>query len=100
MSHLNEPTAANEKKKSHVEVAVITTSGTWPHDGYEDVPIGQPIKDELHRAVHELKIKDTTNWIARYGTRELDPSKSYKEEGLEGRVDIDYGPREGGGGHA
>jgi hypothetical protein len=63
------------------------------------VPIHQPVKAQLHRAVKELKITDTTNWIAKVRNQELNVEQSYEQNNLSGQVEIDYGPREGGGGN-
>lgn len=95
-AHVGSP----ENNTHFIEVAVITTSGSWPTVGHESVPQNQPIHVQLDQAARKLKIKDTTNWVARADGRELDPKKSYLDEGLKGKVDIDYGPREGGGGNA
>lgn len=84
---------------SHVEVAIVTTSGRVPAEGTERVAAHQPVNNELKKAVKELKIVDTTNFIARVGEKEIDPNKSYVENQLTGTVIIDYGPREGGGGN-
>jgi hypothetical protein len=86
-------------KSKHIFVAVVTTSGTWPAHGYENIPTHQPVKDELHRAAHKLGITDTTNWVAKVDGRELDVNKDYPQNGLHKKVYIDYGPREGGGGN-
>lgn len=86
-------------KAKHIFVAVVTTSGVWPHKGFENVPIHQPVKDQLARAAKKLGITDTTNWVAKVAGRELDVNKNYAENGLHHKVDIDYGPREGGGGN-
>jgi hypothetical protein len=86
-------------KPKHIFVLVVTTSGTWPVQGFESVPVHQPIKDELHRATTKLGITDTTNWVAKVEGRELDVSKDYPQNGLHKKVCIDYGPREGGGGN-
>jgi hypothetical protein len=83
----------------HTEVAVITTSGTWPEEGFDSVPIHQPIRIELQRAVKELRIADTTGWVAKVGSHELNVDQNYVENNLSGKVEIDYGPREGGGGN-
>src|SRR5579871_2419471 len=37
-------------KPQHIDVAVITTSGSWPKEGFDNVPVHQPIKIELHQA--------------------------------------------------
>ena len=83
----------------HIEVVVITTSGTWPEEGFDDVPVHQPVKVQLQQAAKKLKIADTTGWVAKVGSRELDIEKNYLENQLSGQVEIDYGPREGGGGN-
>jgi hypothetical protein len=85
----------------HVEARVITTAGTFPAEGYEKEPAVQPVEAILKRAAHELHLVDTSTWIARSNGVELRPLHSYAENGLKGRVDIDYGPPErGGGSHA
>jgi len=87
------------KPDNHVEVEVITTSGSYPASGAVRAAANQPVHVELEKAVRELHIVDTNGWIARVNGREIDPSKSYVENGLAGTVKIDYGPREGGGGY-
>jgi hypothetical protein len=94
----------NEQSKggnpeSHVEVAVVTTSGRYPSTSFERVASHQPVQNELSKAAKDLKIVDTSGWVARVNAREIDPSKSYVENQLTGTVTIDYGPREGGGGN-
>jgi hypothetical protein len=84
--------------EQHLQVVVVTTSGTFPKVGSDRVPANQPVKVELHRAQKELEIADTAGWIVRVGNAEIDPNKSYMENGLEGEVKLDWGPREGGGG--
>ncbi|MDE0837283.1 MAG: hypothetical protein OSA84_13130 [Akkermansiaceae bacterium] len=85
-----------------VEVSIATTAGFFPTEGFNRVPADQKVEVELGKAKHELKIKDTAGWIATVigpaGKRELDPSKSYTENNLSGKVEIDWGPKEGGGG--
>lgn len=93
-----EPEQHSKAKPQHIEVAVITTSGTWPAEGFDSVPIHQPIKVELQHAVKKLSIADTTGWVAKVGNQELNIEQGYEENNLSGRVEIDYGPREGGGG--
>ena len=43
-------------KAKHIFVAVVTTSGTWPTHGYDNVPSHQPVRDELKRAANKLRI--------------------------------------------
>jgi hypothetical protein len=92
-----------EDKKSkpddaHIEVAVVTTSGRWPATAFDRVASHQPIKVELAGAAKHLGLVNTSNWIARVGTKELNVEASYIENGLVTQVEIDYGPREAGGG--
>lgn len=90
---------ANEHSDDkQVEVAVVTTSGRYPATGMDRVAANQLVDNELKKAVKALHIVDTANWIARVGGREIDPLKSYVDNGLSGTITIDYGPREGGGG--
>lgn len=89
-----------EKKEHFVEVRVVTTSGSHPKEGYDRAPLNQPVKIQLQEAAKVLKITDTAGWVARVGDREIDVSKSYADNHLTGKVAIDYGPREGAGGHA
>lgn len=85
----------------HVEVRVITTAGSFPIEGYDKEPVTQPVEEILKRAARELHLVDTSSWVARCNGVDLQPHRSYAENGLKGRVDIDYGPPErGGGSHA
>lgn len=85
-----------------VEVSVSTTAGFYPAEGTDRVPIHQKISVILQHAKNKLTISDVSNWVASVtdtnGYRELDPKNSYLDSGLSGTVEIDWGPREGGGG--
>lgn len=85
-----------------VEVSVSTTSGFFPTEGFERVPVNQKVEVQLKKAAHALGIKDTANWVASVvepaGKRTIDPTNSYHDNKLSGRVEIDWGPSEGGGG--
>jgi hypothetical protein len=90
------------KKKEEIEVSISTTAGFFPPDGFNLVPEQQVVEHELQKAKHALHIKDVAGWIATVvgpgGKRTIDPSKSYLENGLSGKAEIDWGPSEGGGG--
>ena len=90
---------AEIKPETHVEVEVITTSGTYPASGTNRTAANQPVRVELEKAVHDLHIVDTNGWVARVDGRQINPDQSYVENGLSGTVKIDYGPKEGGGGY-
>ena len=85
-------------KPHHLFAAVITTAGTFPAEGFDEVPENQPVKVELEHATKKLGITNTTGWIATVGGRELNVAKSYVDSDLKGTVEINWGPREGGGG--
>lgn len=87
-----------QKQEQHIEVAVVTTSGSFPAEGFDTVPIHQKVRVQLKKAVDKFGITDTSNWIAVVGERELNVELSYLENDLHSQVEIDYGPREGGGG--
>jgi hypothetical protein len=56
------------------------------------------VKVLLKKAAKNLGIVDTDGWVARVDDREIDASKSFHDNGLAGKVTIDWGPAEGGGG--
>ena len=92
----------NEEKHPHekVHVRVITTSGSYPKEGFELVPATEIVQEILKRAAHELKLTDTSGWVAMVDGREINPASTYVQNNLHGHVKIDFGPREGGGGYA
>ena len=91
---------SESEKKNHVEVAVVTTAGTWPAEGFDSVALEQPIKVELERAARELKITNTATWIATVGSKTLNVDASYAANDLSGKVDIQWGAPQRGGGTA
>jgi hypothetical protein len=86
--------------ENFVQVAVVTTSGSYPAEGYDRSPVNQKVKIFLAEAARKLNIADISNWVARVGNKEINPELSYEENGLSGEIDIDFGPRESGGGNA
>jgi hypothetical protein len=91
-------TTVHDPKPHHLLVAVLTTAGSFPADGFDELPEQQPIKVDLGRAAKELKITNTEGWIATVGGRELNIDASYLANQLSGKIEINYGPRETGGG--
>ena len=81
-----------------VAVRVLTTSGSYPTKGHEAVPAGEAVSEILKRAAEALGIANTSDWVAKVGGNEIDPSRTYAELKLHGEVKIDFGKREGGGG--
>ena|ERR1700688_4586233 len=98
----SQPAHDHGHDKNFIGISISTTAGFFPGEGFARVPLSQKIEVELAKAQKELKIKDTTGWIASViapsGKRALDPAKTYAENGLSGEVEIDWGPSEGGGG--
>jgi hypothetical protein len=89
-------------EEDFVEVSISTTAGFFPEEGFNRVPANQKVEVELGKAKDKLVIKDTAGWIATVtlpsDKRQIDVSKTYRENGLSGKVEIDWGPSEGGGG--
>ncbi len=98
MKNEHHPDHGQQHDEKFIEVAISTTSGFYPSTGYERVPVHQKVEVELHRATKALKLADTAGWVASMNKSPIDPSRSYEDNGLKGQVDIDWGPREGGGG--
>jgi len=94
--------AGTQESGQFVEVSISTTAGFFPAEGFNRIPAHQKVDVELEKAKHELKIKDTAGWVATVtelsGKRVIDPTKTYLENKLSGKVEIDWGPSEGGGG--
>lgn len=81
-----------------IGVAIATTSGFYPETGFIQVPANQKIEVELRKAAKALNLTDTSNWVTKVEGRTIEPNQSYAENQLSGEVEIDWGPREGGGG--
>jgi hypothetical protein len=94
--------AGHDRDEHFVHVSISTTAGFYPAEGFDRVPVTQKVEVQLHKAQHKLGIKDTAGWIATVtlpsGKKTIDVTKTYRENGLSGKVEIDWGPSEGGGG--
>ena len=99
---VQEGAGAPEHPEKSVEVSISTTAGFFPAEGFIPVPSDQKVEVELEKASRTLDLKDTVSWVATVtgppGKRTIDPGKTYAENGLAGKVEIDWGPSEGGGG--
>lgn len=98
----NEPQVVDVAPEKLVEVSISTTAGFYPAEGYEQVSVDEKVEVQLEKAARDLDIKPTNDWIAQVngseGLRAIEPMKTYMENRLSGQVDIDWGPKEGGGG--
>jgi hypothetical protein len=87
---------SNEQSRDsakHIEVSVRTPMGTWPTEGFFEVPVDQKVALQLQHVVSSLHIEDARNWVAIVNGRELEPASSYRKNHLSERVSIYYGPR-------
>jgi len=89
-----------EHNERTVDVRVITTSGVYPEAGFETLPEHEVVKTIIEKANKKLHITNTNGWIAVVAGRKIDINRSYRENGLSGRVEIDWGPDHGAGGDA
>jgi hypothetical protein len=90
--------ADKERGPNWVRVSVTTTSGTFPRRGYLRVPINTAVSVVLTQAAQALGLTDTSTWIALFENRTIDPNLSFAANNLKGRVKLQWGPHEGGGG--
>lgn len=95
---------SNDKENGHgggadfVQVVVLTTSGSYPHEGDEQVNANQKVDVVLKKAAKALNLTDTSGWLVRDGDQPVNPDTSFAAQGLHGTVELDWGPEEGGGG--
>lgn len=89
-----------EQHEKFVEVRVVTTSGVYPEAGFDRAPEHQLVEVVLKKADEKLHITDTAGWIAVVAGRKINVKKSFAENALSGRVEIDWGPDHGAGGNA
>jgi hypothetical protein len=77
----------------HVKLAIRTPSGTWPTEGFMEVPARRDVREQLTRAVEALGIEaDTNGWEASSEGRSIDAQATLMENGLAGEAIIRYGP--------
>ena len=76
----------------HVHVAVQTPRGTWPTEGFFEVPAEQRVELQLDHAITSLSIENSANWVAVADGRQLDPKRSYRANRVLHHVIIAYGP--------
>ena len=77
----------------HVKLAIRTPSGTWPTEGFVEVPARMDVREQLTRAVEALGIEaDTNGWEASSEGRTIDTRTTFMENGFAGEVIIRYGP--------
>lgn len=83
-----------------VLVTVLTLSGVFPAEGALRVDSTETIASILDKAAKKLELASTSNWVVSVGGRDIVPSQTFAQANLSGTIEIDWMPREGGGGHA
>jgi len=77
----------------HLKLAIRTPSGTWPTEGFMEVPARRDVREQLTRAVKALGIEGDTNGLeASSEGKNVDARTTFMENGLAGEVIIRYGP--------
>lgn len=90
---------SHDQHPPELDVAVLTTSGRWPATGFEKVSENEKVRHVLQQAARHLHLAGTEDWIATVGAHTLNVDESFRANGLtRGHVQIDFGPRQGGGG--
>ncbi|ABE37272.1 hypothetical protein RPD_0032 [Rhodopseudomonas palustris BisB5] len=89
------------RKDAHpdkVMVTVVTTAGVYPAEGAKRYPRSTRISDVLNDAARKLDIRDSSTWIVTVAGRDVSPTLTFAQANLTGTVELEWGPREGGGG--
>ncbi|MDA8120899.1 MAG: hypothetical protein M0Z85_12875 [Gammaproteobacteria bacterium] len=89
-----------EQSEKFVEVRVVTTSGVYPESGFDRVQEKELVSRLLKKTDEKLHITSTIGWVAVVAGRKIMIERSFAENGLNGRVEIDWGPDHGAGGNA
>ena len=81
-----------------VGVSVITTSGAYPKKGQKEVKITDLVAKFLSEAQKELHLTDTTGWIVSAEGKDINPDKTFAQNGLQDKVILQWHAPHGGGG--
>lgn len=95
-----EDIVTRRKQPELILVTVFTTAGVFPAEGALRVTPNTLVEDVLRRAARKLNLQDTMGWVVTADSRDIDPGKSFAQNGLSGTVELNWSPREGGGGNA
>ena len=88
----------NHDHSKVILVSVYTTSGVFPSQGQERAKETEIVSKFLREAAKALHLTGVDGWVVTLNGREINPDKSFFENGLTGTVTLLWGPREGGGG--
>lgn len=81
-------------------VTVMTLSGVFPAEGGLRVESSELISSVLEKAAKKLGLTDTSGWVVSVAGNDINATLTFGQAGLTGIVELDWMPREGGGGHA
>lgn len=81
-------------------VTVMTLSGVFPAEGGLRVKSDETISSVLEKAARKLDLADTSGWVVSLAGNDINASLTFGQAGLTGTVELDWMPREGGGGNA
>lgn len=81
-------------------VTVMTLSGVFPAEGALRIESTELISSVLDEAAKKLDLTDTSSWVVSVAGNDVNASATFGQAGLTGTVELDWMPREGGGGIA
>lgn len=81
-------------------VTVMTLSGVFPAEGGLRVKSDETISSVLEKVTRKLDLADTSGWVVSFEGNDVNASLTFGQAGLTGTVELDWMPREGGGGYA
>jgi len=88
------------KRPEFLLVSVFTTAGVFPAEGALRVTPDILVSAVLARAAKKLGLTDTTDWVVTVDGRDINPVATFAQNALSGAVELNWSPREGGGGDA
>jgi hypothetical protein len=94
----SEDIVTRRKRPDFVLVTVFTTAGVFPAQGALRVRAESLVSEFLERAARKLDLQGTETWVVTFDGRDINPAQTFAQNALTGVVELDWGPREGGGG--
>lgn len=81
-----------------ISVRIVTTSGNFPGNGFEEFHADQKLGVALQQAASKLKLHNTSSWVATLNGRTLNPDFTFEQNQIPNRSEIFWGPVAPGGG--
>jgi hypothetical protein len=79
---------------------VLTLSGVFPMEGALRTDGSELISSVLAKAAKKLNLTDTSGWVVNVAGRDINASLTFAQAALSGVIELEWMPREGGGGNA